>query len=258
MHVALTIAGSDSGGGAGVQADLLTFRHFGVLGASAITAVTAQNQSGVRAWEAVSPALVAAQIDAVAEGYSPSAFKTGMLGTADVAREVKAAIVRHRLPNYVLDPVMVASSGASLLDVEGVRVLRDSLLPLASLVTPNTDEAGELLGESIRTMDDAALAAEKLVLMLGAKAALVTGGHLPGNEIVDVLFTNQVRFFRAPRIRAGSIHGTGCALSAGIAARLATGAPLGDAVRDAIAHVRSAISGALTSGEGAGQVSYLA
>ncbi len=256
MHVALTIAGSDSGGGAGVQADLLTFRHFGVLGTSAITAITAQNQTGIRTWEPVSPALVAAQIDAVAEGYSPTAFKTGMLANAEVAREVRAAITRNRLPNYVLDPVMRSSSGATLLDADGVRFLRDSLLPLASLITPNTDEAGVLLGETIRSGDDAALAAEKLVLMLGAKAALVTGGHLAGNEVIDVLFTNQVRLFRAPRIRARSTHGTGCTLSAGITARIAAGAPLADAVRDAIAHVRSAISSAPTSGKGAGQLAH--
>ena len=153
MRIALTIAGSDSGGGAGIQADLKTFHQFGVFGTSVICAVTAQNTRGVLAWEAVSPALVARQLDAVAEDLPPTAVKSGMLGTADVAETVAAGIARHRLPNYVLDPVMVATSGDRLLDRAAERLVAERLVPLAALVTPNLEEATILVGDDVRTPD---------------------------------------------------------------------------------------------------------
>src|SRR2546428_12259453 len=171
MRIALTIAGSDSGGGAGIQADLKTFHQFGVFGTSVISAVTAQNTRGVLAWEAVSPALVARQIDAVAEDLPPTAVKSGMLGTADVVETVAAGIARHRLPNYVLDPVMVATSGDRLLDRDAERIIRQDLLALATLVPPNLDEATILAGEPVRTPEPMERAGRALVTP-GARAAL--------------------------------------------------------------------------------------
>lgn len=239
MHAALTIAGSDSGGGAGIQADLRAFHHFGVWGTCAITAITAQNAAVVRSWEAVAPELVEAQIDSAVAGYSPTAFKTGMLGTAATARAVVAAIRRNALENYVLDPVMFASSGARLLDDDAFAILRDELLPTAALVTPNVMEAAALTSGEIRNTEDAARAAEALVRSFGAKAALVTGGHIAGGDVVDILFTDHVELFRAPRLEAPDLHGTGCTLSAGITAGLASGISLDESVRAAIDYVRA-------------------
>ena len=178
MRIALTIAGSDSGGGAGIQADLKTFQRFGVFGTSAITAITAQNTRGVNSWDAVSPELVRAQIDAVAEDLFPSAFKTGMLASATVASTVAAAIRDHSLQNYVLDPVMVATSGDVLFEPDAIEVIRRELVPQAALVTPNLHEAAILTGEKIDDEDSMARAAEILVNDMGAQAALVKGGHL--------------------------------------------------------------------------------
>ena len=186
MKIALTIAGSDSGGGAGIQADLKTFHQFGVFGTSVITAVTAQNTCGVRAWEAVSPALVTAQLAALAEDLPPAAVKSGMLGSAAVTGAVADALTHHGLPNYVLDPVMVASSGDRLLDADAERVMAERLVPLAQLVTPNLDEAAILAGCEVRSVDAMERAAGVL-LERGARAALVKGGHLAGDVVVDVL-----------------------------------------------------------------------
>jgi hydroxymethylpyrimidine/phosphomethylpyrimidine kinase len=253
MRVALTIAGSDSGGGAGIQADLKTFQAFGVFGTSAITAVTAQNTLGVRSWEAVSPALVRDQIIAVAEDLSPSAFKSGMLGTSAVVRAVAAAIRDTALVGYVLDPVMIATSGDRLLDDEAIGVMRKELIPLAALITPNSEEAAALTGRKVETAADAARAAELLVREHGAGAALVKGGHIDdGSELTDVLFTDKASFFRAPRIQSHSTHGTGCTLSAAITAGLALGHPLEEAVGAAISYVRAAIEAAPGLGRGRG------
>src|SRR5437879_994809 len=186
MRIALTIAGSDSGGGAGIQADLKTFHQFGVFGTSVICAVTAQNTTGVRAWQALPATLVAQQIDALAEDLPPLAVKSGMLGSAEIVEAVAAGLTRHRLPNYVLDPVMVATSGDRLLPREAERLIARRLVPLATLVTPNLDEAGVLVDGSVRTPDDMERAGRALV-QLGARAALVKGGHLAGAEVVDVL-----------------------------------------------------------------------
>src|SRR4051812_26310335 len=163
MRIALTIAGSDSGGGAGIQADLKTFQRFGVFGTSAITAITAQNTRGVSQWEAVSPQLVRAQIDSVAEDLMPAAFKTGMIANGAVALSIAAAIREHSLRNYVLDPVMVATSGDKLFEDDAIEIIRTQLIPLASLVTPNFHEAEILVGEKLEDEDAIARAAETIV-----------------------------------------------------------------------------------------------
>jgi hydroxymethylpyrimidine/phosphomethylpyrimidine kinase len=257
--IALTIAGSDSGGGAGIQADLKTFTRFGVFGTSAITAVTAQNTLGVRAWERVSPALVRAQIDAVAEDLRPGAIKSGMLGDAEVVRAVAEAVRAHALRPYVLDPVMVATSGDPLLEPDAVSAIVGELFPLATLVTPNLDEVAILTGE--RPADVAAMerAARELVTKRGARAALVKGGHLAGSELVDVLFDGRtVRRFTHERVDTTSTHGTGCTLSAAIAAGLALRVPLDGAVELGLEYVRRAIVSAPALGSGHGPLNHFA
>lgn len=258
MRIALTIAGSDSGGGAGIQADLKTFQRFGVFGTSAITAITAQNTRGVTKWEAVSADLVRSQIDALAEDLPPGAFKSGMLATAPVASAVARAIRDHDFPNYVLDPVMVATSGDLLLERDAVRVIREELLPRALVVTPNLHEAAILVGSSIEDEEGMARAAERLV-ELGAGAALIKGGHLEsGSTIVDVFFDGSVRAVRHPRVITTNTHGTGCTLSAAIAAQLAGGESLYAAVRAAIDYVHNAIATAPGLGSGSGPLNHLA
>jgi hydroxymethylpyrimidine/phosphomethylpyrimidine kinase len=256
VKIALTVAGSDSGGGAGIQADLKTFHQFGVFGTSVVTAVTAQNTLGVQAWEALPAALVARQIDALAADLPPLAVKSGMLGTADVAETVAAGLTRHRFPHYVLDPVMVATSGDRLLAREAEDVIRRRLLPLAALVTPNLDEARILVEEEVRTPDAMERAGRALV-KLGARAALVKGGHLEGDEVVDVLVTDSAaRRFAHPRLDTTSTHGTGCTLSAAIAAGLALGRPLEQAVRDGLDFVHRAIAAAPLLGRGRGPLNH--
>src|SRR6267142_1164384 len=252
VKIALTIAGSDSGGGAGIQADLKTFHQFGVFGTSVITAVTAQNTIGVRAWEPVPVELVTRQLDALADDLPPVAVKSGMLGSAPLVEAVADGIVRRRLPNYVLDPVMVATSGDRLLDRDAERLIVRRLVPLATLVTPNLDEAAVLLDWSVRTPDDMERAGRALV-QLGARAALVKGGHLAGAEVVDVLVAGgAARRFIRPRLETTSTHGTGCTLSAAIAAGLALGRPLERAVEDALDFVHRAIAAAPGLGQGHG------
>lgn len=259
MRVALTIAGSDSGGGGGIQADLKTFERFGVFGTSAITAITAQNTLGVRSWEPVSAAMVREQIAAVAEDLKPAAFKTGMLGTASTARAVAAAIRENRLVNFVLDPVMIATSGDRLLDDDALEVLRNDLIPLAVLVTPNAHEAAALTGVTVDSTAGAVRAAELLVREHGAAAALVKGGHISGDSLVtDVLFVGEPVFFRGPRIDSRSTHGTGCTLSAAITAAIALGRSLEDSVAAGVSYVRSAISAAPSLGKGNGPLGHQA
>ncbi len=259
MKVALTIAGSDSGGGAGIQADLKTFHQFGVFGTSVITAVTAQNTVGVLAWEPVPAELVTRQLDALADDLPPAATKSGMLGSASLVERVADGIARRRLPNYVLDPVMVATSGDRLLDRDAERLVVGRLVPLATVVTPNLDEAAVLLGGEARTLDDMERAGRALV-RLGAKAALVKGGHLAGaqvEQVVDVLVTaGAARRFTRPRLETTSTHGTGCTLSAAIAAGLAHGRPLERAVEDALDFVHRAIAAAPGLGRGHGPLNH--
>lgn len=259
MRIALTIAGSDSGGGAGIQADLKTFQRFGVFGTSAITAITAQNTRGVISWESVSPDLVRAQIDAVAEDLMPSAIKTGMLANAGVAASVSAAIKDHAFRNYVLDPVMVATSGDPLLEPDAIEVIRNQLVPQASLVTPNVHEAAILIGEPIEDEDGMAHAAEVIVNDMGAQAVLLKGGHLEsGDRVVDILYDGDIRTFRGKRINTTNTHGTGCTLSAAITAQLANGESLHAAVRRAIDYVHNAIATAPGLGSGHGPLNHLA
>jgi len=259
MRIALTIAGSDSGGGAGIQADLKTFQRFGVFGTSAITAVTAQNTKGVSAWEPVSPDLVRAQIDSVVEDLPPAAFKSGMLANAAAASVVAKAIREHSLRNYVLDPVMVATSGDVLLESDAIDVIRSELIPQAFLVTPNLHEAAILVGREIGDEDAMARAAETIVSEMGAEAALIKGGHLAsGDRVVDILYDGNVRAFRGLRLDARNTHGTGCTLSAAITAQLARGESLHAAVRRAIDYVHNAIASAPGLGSGHGPLNHLA
>ena len=257
--IVLTIAGSDSGGGAGIQADLKTFARFGVYGASVITAVTAQNTLGVRGWERVSPSLVGAQIDAVAEDLRPAAIKSGMLGDAEVVRAVASGIRRHGLAPYVLDPVMAATSGDALLARDSISAIVDELFPLASLVTPNLDEVALLLGERPSDVPAMERAARALVTDRGARAALVKGGHLSGDELTDVLYDGkQLHRFSHPRIDTTSTHGTGCTLSAAIAAGMALAVPMQQAIELGLEYVRRAIASAPELGSGHGPLNHFA
>jgi hydroxymethylpyrimidine/phosphomethylpyrimidine kinase len=254
---ALTIAGSDSGGGAGIQADLKTFHQFEVYGTSVLTAVTAQNTLGVTAVHPIPLDVVRAQIDAVVSDIPPMAVKSGMLATAALVELVAGAIREHGLERYVLDPVMVATSGDRLLDIEAEDSLRDVLVPLAALVTPNLHEAGILTGREVRTEEDMRSAARALV-ELGAGAALVKGGHLEGGA-VDILWDGRrERVWRRERIVTEHTHGTGCTLSAAVAAGLAHGRSLEEAVDDALGFVASAIATAPGLGRGHGPVNHFA
>ncbi len=243
---ALTIAGSDSCGGAGIQADLKTFTALGVYGASALTSVTVQNTSGVRAAVNLPPEIVAGQIDAVMDDLPIAAAKTGMLATADIMRAVAARLADRKVPRVVVDPVMVATSGSRLMDEEAAGVLIDAVLPLATVVTPNIEEAAVLAGFDV-DRPEAMEAAARAIVLLGARAVLVKGGHLTG-EATDILFDGtEVKTFSSERVEGGRLHGTGCTLSAAIAAGLARGASLDDAVGDAKAFVTAAIRGAETA-----------
>ena len=242
MPMALTIAGSDSGGGAGIQADLKTFSALGVFGASAITCLTAQNPDKVLGIEAVAPAFVALQIRAVCEGFSVAVAKTGMLYSAGIVRAVAEAVKRRRLRRLVVDPVMIATSGTSLLRADAVRVLQRDLLPLAEVATPNLPEAESLCGHAIRTRRELGLAAREIAERYGCACAL-KGGHMAGRVVVDVLWADGVLHeFELPRVRIRETHGTGCTFSAALAAHLALGCELPEAVRRAKAYVQSALA----------------
>ena len=239
----LSIAGSDSGGGAGIQADLKTFSALGCYGMTAITAITAQNTLGVTGIHGVPPDMLRAQIDAVAQDIGVDSVKIGMLASPEVVRVVAQAIRTHRLPHVVLDPVMVATSGDRLMAAETVHVLVHELFPLASVITPNLDEAALLLDRAIDGAD-ALDAAATALLALGAPAVLLKGGHLPGDTVMDVLaLTDGTRLrLQSPRIVTHNGHGTGCTLSSAIAAYLALGLPLPQAVEQARAYILGAIA----------------
>jgi hydroxymethylpyrimidine/phosphomethylpyrimidine kinase len=251
--VALTIAGSDSGGGAGVQADLKTFAMHGVFGTSALTALTAQNTAEVRATEPVPPDFVAAQLEAVLDDLPVRAVKTGMLASAAVVAVV--AGYASRLPNLVVDPVLVSSSGARLFADDAVRAYREVLFPHATVVTPNLREAGVLVGRELSTVDDAVAAAEEIGAA-GVRCVVVKGGHLTaGQDAVDVVWrAGVVDLLRAPWIDTANNHGTGCTFAAATAARLAHGDALPDALRAAKSYVHRALAGSagwrLGSGHG--------
>jgi len=257
MPTALTIAGSDSGGGAGLQADLKTFAACGVYGTCAVTAVTAQNTRGVTAWEAVSTELVIAQIEAIGGDLPPAAVKTGMLATAAIVEAVAATIQELDLPNLVVDPVMVAKGGDRLLREDAVAAMRSELLKLAEVVTPNVPEAEVLAGSSIRTLDDMRAAARR-IRALGPRVVVVKGGHLPtGDLVVDVVCTPDGEFdLTGPRIDTRHTHGTGCTFSAAIAAFLALGQPVDEALRSARAYLEGAIRHAPGLGSGQGPLNH--
>jgi hydroxymethylpyrimidine/phosphomethylpyrimidine kinase len=255
--VVLTIAGSDSGGGAGIQADLKTFHAFGCFGTSAVTAVTVQNTRGVSGVHAVPVETVRAQIAAVASDLPPRAFKSGMLATAALVEAVADAVRELRLPNHVLDPVMVATSGDRLLDGDAERTLFRVLLPLATCVTPNLDEAAILVGEPVEDEEGMRRAARRLV-EAGAGAALLKGGHLRGGTLVDLLWDGREwHRWERPRLDTTSTHGTGCTLSAAVAAGLAHGRALRESVGAALEYVQRAIRAAPGYGAGHGPLNHL-
>ena len=255
MKTAMTIAGSDSGGGAGIQADLKTFAALGVYGSSALTAVTAQNTLGVTAVVELSPDVVAAQIDAVMSDIGADAVKTGMLANSAIIRTVAEKVGEHAIGNLVVDPVMVAKGGDRLLREEAVDALRNLLLPLAAVVTPNLPEASVLVGRSVESLEDARRAARDIVDM-GARSVVVKGGHLQGDAI-DVFYDGaQFRELAAPRIETTSTHGTGCTFASAIAAGLAQGMGMDDAVARAKEYVTEAIRSALPLGGGHGPLHH--
>jgi hydroxymethylpyrimidine/phosphomethylpyrimidine kinase len=249
MRTALTIAGSDSGGGAGIQADLKTFAAHGVFGTSAITAVTAQNTIGVTMWQAMPADLVIAQIEAVAEDLGVRSVKIGMLATAAIVEAVAATIAELDLPEVVLDPVMVAKGGDRLLDADAVEAMRRELLPRTRVLTPNVPEAEVLSGLSIGSIEDMRAAAER-ILRFGPRVVLVKGGHLEGTDSVDVAVGVEMNFeLRRPRVETSSTHGTGCTLSSAIAANLALGSDL----QEAITRARDYLDGAIRHAPGLGR-----
>jgi len=256
MQRALTVAGSDSGAGAGIQADLKTFAAHGVYGTCAITAVTAQNTQGVACWQALDADLVAAQIEAVVGDIGVDAVKIGMLANAAIAEAVAAAIRDLDLPQVVLDPVMVAKGGDRLISDDGVATIRSELLRLAHVVTPNIPEAEVLAGTSIQSLADMHEAATR-ILRLGPRVVLVKGGHLAGPESVDVCATGTTSFeIHAPRVDTPHTHGTGCTLSSAIAANLALGLPDREAIEAAREYLDGAIRHAPGLGRGHGPLNH--
>lgn len=256
MVTALTIAGSDSGGGAGIQADLKTFAALGVYGVSAIAAVTAQNTREVRGVHLVPPDFIVQQVDTIADDIDVHAVKTGMLGTAEIVEAVASVLARRRLPHVVVDPVMVAKSGGRLLAPDAIHAVRRALLPLAAVVTPNREEAEVLTGHTVDSRASARDAARRLV-DLGASAAVVKGGHFDEPEVVDVLYDGSaLHEFRNPRLDTRCTHGTGCTFAAAIAAHLALGHPVARAVAESVEYVAGAIRHGLPIGSGHGPLDH--
>jgi len=259
MKIVLTIAGSDSSAGAGIQADLKTFAAHGVYGASAITAITAQNTMGVQRVLELPAQMVAAQIEAVAGDFAIDAVKTGMVASAAIAEAVAAEIESLELPRLVVDPVMVAKGGHPLLGdraEETIAAIRTVLVPLALVVTPNAAEAAVLAGIPVSSLDEAREAARR-IHALGPRAVVVKGGHLDGEEVVDLLYDGSVfTEFRGPRIATRHTHGTGCTFAAALAANLALGDPLSAAVGKAKRYVSGALAHGLRIGHGHGPVDH--
>jgi hydroxymethylpyrimidine/phosphomethylpyrimidine kinase len=253
MHAALTIAGSDSSAGAGIQADLKTFAAFGVYGVSALAAVTAQSTIGVTDWVALSARIVRAQIDAVLEDVHVSAVKTGMLATADIVSTVSERLSHHRPAHLVVDPVLIATRGASrtLLAPEAVLILKQQLFPLAAVVTPNRSEAAVISGMTVDSLASGREAARRIADM-GPRAVVIKGGHLPDEEAVDLLFHDgSFTELRVRRAAVGEIHGTGCTFASAIAARLALGDDIPTAVQQAKRYITGAIEHSFEIGRGA-------
>jgi hydroxymethylpyrimidine/phosphomethylpyrimidine kinase len=257
--IAVTLAGSDSGGGAGIQADLKTFSALGVYGASVVTALTAQNTRGVTAIHDVPAEFVAAQIDAVFSDLDVSAVKIGMVSQRGVIETIAAGLARWRQSRVVLDPVMIATSGDKLLAPDAVDVLRRVLMPLALVVTPNLPEAAALLDAPVAHTETAMREQGERLLALGARAVLIKGGHADGAESVDLLIEpTAVTRLAADRIATANTHGTGCTLSSAVAAGLAKGLPLAEAARAAKTYVTEALAAAsrIKIGSGHGPVHH--
>ncbi|HET9475923.1 MAG TPA: bifunctional hydroxymethylpyrimidine kinase/phosphomethylpyrimidine kinase [Dehalococcoidia bacterium] len=256
MHSVLTIAGSDSSGGAGIQADLKTFAAHGVYGMSAITALTAQNTQAVTGVFDTPPEFVGQQIDTVIADIRPDAIKTGMLSSAAIIAVVAEKIRQHAFRNVVVDPVMVSKSGARLLREDAVEALRLQLLPLADVLTPNIPEAEDLLGRTLSTDDDVRQAARE-IQAIGPRAVVLKGGHREGNVVTDLLFDGeQFHAYSGARVQTMSTHGTGCTFASAIAAQLALGSALPQAVRLARGYVQGALEHALPVGHGHGPVNH--
>ncbi|MFQ5801904.1 MAG: bifunctional hydroxymethylpyrimidine kinase/phosphomethylpyrimidine kinase [Candidatus Methylomirabilales bacterium] len=257
MRRALTIAGSDSGGGAGIQADLKTFTTFQVYGLSVLTAITAQNTLGVQGVKTLPPDFVTLQIRSVLSDIGTDAGKTGMLATKEIVAAVAEGVREFQLPNLVVDPVMVSATGHRLLDEDAVEAVKTLLFPLAIVVTPNLDEATILWGEKIEDLDGMKEAA-RAIKALGPRYVLVKGGHLSGPKILDVLYDGK-RFevWDAPKIATEHTHGSGCTLSAAIAAGLAKGHEVKEAVVTAQRYIHAAIRTAVKIGKGKGPVNHL-
>jgi len=256
IRTALTIAGSDSGGGAGIQADLKTFAAHRVYGMSALTAITAQNTVGVTSALALPADLVIAQMEAVASDIHVHATKTGMLASAAIVEAVAAAIAELELPLVVVDPVMVAKSGDRLLDEDALTAMKRELLPRALVVTPNIPEAEVLSGQRITSLAEAREAA-RVIHGFGAGAVVIKGGHANGAELVDLLFDGRAfHEFRTPRLETRNTHGTGCTFASAVAARLALGSPLAEAVSGAQTYVAGAIRHGLALGRGHGPLDH--
>ena len=252
----MTIAGSDSGAGAGIQADLKTFAALGVYGTSALTAITAQNTLGVIDLFQLPTRLVASQIDAIVSDIGTDAVKTGMLASSAIIETVAAKLKEHRLTNLVVDPVIVAKGGDKLLQDDAVDTLRSLLVPLAKVVTPNIPEAEILTGQRVETLDDARTAAGVLVAM-GAKVAVVKGGHLPNGPATDIMFDGrEYRAFTHQRLDTKNTHGTGCTFASAVAAGLARGMPVRDAVSQAKTYVTATIRNAFPMGTGHGPLNH--
>ena len=255
VYRAMSVAGSDSGGGAGIQADLKTFAAHGVYGASVLTAITAQNTTGVTGVLELPASLIESQFDAVISDIGADVVKTGMLSSADVIEVVVAKARQHRVGALVVDPVMVAKGGDKLLRDDAIDALRSLLVPIATVITPNVPEAEALLGGSIETIEDAKEAARALTGM-GARAAVVKGGHLSGPP-TDILYDGvEFRAYTSRRIDTTSTHGTGCTFASAIAANLARGQPLRQAVSRAKSYVTSAIRTAQPIGRGHGPLNH--
>ncbi len=258
MKRALTIAGSDSGGGAGIQADLKTFCAFGVYGMSSITSITAQNTKGVEAIFDLPPSLVAKQIECVVSDIGVDAAKTGMLSNSSIIEVVAQEIKKFNIEKLVVDPVMVSKSGALLLQRDAVDTLVERLFPLSFLITPNLPEASFLVGEEIKNVSDMERACVSLKKW-GPRYVLLKGGHLPGEEIVDILFDGEkFTLFPAPRVATKNTHGTGCTYSAAICALLSLGYPITEAVKVAREYMSEVIAHSLDLGKGFGPVNHLA
>jgi hydroxymethylpyrimidine/phosphomethylpyrimidine kinase len=259
--IALTIAGSDPSGGAGIQADLKTFTVLGVYGASVITALTAQSTRGVSGIVPVPPDFVSQQIATLVEDMRPTAVKTGMLYDAATVRAVAEAVKRYDLHPLVVDPVMVATSGDSLMSEDMVAALRDQLLPLADLLTPNLPEAARLAGRNVAAREHEMILQARALMALGCKAVVVTGGHAYGREAIDILVdgsgSSGVTHLELPRVKTKNTHGTGCTFSAAVTAHLARGEPLRKAVTAAKRFVHEALQTGRTIGQGAGPVDHL-